>query len=469
MAIGTEASPEPKLEENENLTPTLAGQEDVSQLPVSDRQWLVKLLQKHSSDRRLAPYNEELHAKYPILKNKALVLAPMVDQSDLPFRLLCRNYGTNLCFTPMIHAKMFQEKQGYRKKFWSFTNGTPPEDRPLIVQLCGSDIPSLLYTIKFIMTSQGGVDGFDLNCGCPQTIAKRGNYGAFLLEKDNGDLVVNVVKQLVQEVGNSVPISVKVRILPTGLDDSLKLYKRLIDAGASMLTIHGRTRHQKGLMTGKADWDAIKKVVEMFGDKIPIIANGSISNLDDVRECLEYTGVDGVMSSEAILEYPALFTETNTKAVDGKRTGPGRLQLAREYVKISESYPPECGGQGNGIKCVRTHVHKFLHEDLSGRNDIRKDIAFAKTHENLYKCFDDIEALNKAENHLVENETLSWYMRHRVPRRCESNPVPAKIQRTDSMCQIGHKEQESKTADDCRDEEHRSDDDGEALCGQDCT
>lgn len=455
MTIEAEASPDPK----ETSKFTINNDPADASPPQVDRQWLVKLLQKHSSDPRILPYYESLHTKYPILKQKALVLAPMVDQSDLPFRLLCRNYGTNLCFTPMIHAKMFQEKQGYRKKFWSFVNGTPPEDRPLIVQLCGSDVSSLLYTMKFIMGSPGGVDGFDLNCGCPQTIAKRGNYGAFLLEKDNGDLVVDVVRKLVKEFGNSIPISVKVRILPSGLDDSLKLYTRLVDAGASMLTIHGRTRFQKGLMTGKADWDAIKRVVEVLGDRIPIIANGSISNLDDVRACLEHTGVDGVMSSEAILEYPALFTETNTEAVGWKRAGPGRLQLAREYVKISESYPPECGGQGNGIKCVRTHIHKFLHEDLTGRNDIRKDIAFAKCHENLYKCFDDIEALNKAEGHTVENELLSWYMRYRVPRRCESNPIPAKIQRTNDMVQVGHQEEMTQSPHENNDDK---DDDNDA-------
>jgi hypothetical protein len=123
-------------------------------------------------------------------------------------------------------------------------------------------------------------------------------------------------------------------------------------------------------------------------------------------------------------------------------------------VKISESYPPECGGQGNGIKCVRTHIHKFLHEDLTGRNDIRKEIAFAKCHENLYKCFDDIEALNKAEGHVVENEVLAWYMRYRVPRRSESNPIPAKIQRTNDMVQVAHKEQMAVPHHDDKDEDY---------------
>jgi len=402
-----------------------------------DRQWLHKLLKKHSTDPRLVPYYSELHEKYPILKNKAMVVAPMVDQSDLPFRLLCRNYGTNLCFTPMVHAKMFQQKEAYKKQFWSYVNGTPPEDRPLIVQLCGSDTASLIYTIRYILSSKGSVDGFDLNCGCPQNIAKRGNYGAYLLEKENGNVVVDVVKTLIKEVGNEIPISVKVRILPSGVEDSLKLYKRLVDAGASMLTIHGRNRIQKGLKTGKTDWDAIKRVVELFGEKIPIIANGGISNLDDVRECLEYTGVDGVMSSEAILEYPALFTETNTEAVGGKRTGPSRLLLAKEYIQIAEKHSPKCGGQGNGIKCVRTHIHKMLHEDLTGRNDLRQDIALAQDHEKLRTYLNDIEELNKVEGHSVKNEQLAWYMRHRIARRNDSNPIPKKFQRASSCTKIG--------------------------------
>lgn len=270
--------------------------------------------------------------------------------------------------------------------------------------------------MRFILEHRGsGIDGFDLNCGCPQTIAKRGEYGAYLLEKDKGDAVVNVVKELVAELGHLIPISVKVRLLPSGVEDSLKLYRRLVDdAGVAMLTVHGRNRMQKGLRTGKADWDAIKKVVDTFGHKIPIIANGSIGNFDDVRECLAHTGADGIMSSEAVLEYPSVFTETGTAAVGGKRMGPGRLALAREYLRMCEKYPPEAGGQGTGIKCVRAHLHRMLHPDLKGRDKLRDMIAYAKEYHVLDKACDDIQEKQNLDKHLVEDEALAWYMRHRV-------------------------------------------------------
>lgn len=308
---------------------------------------------------------------------------------------------------------------GYRKKFWSYVDGTPESDRPLIVQLCGSDKECLLFTIKYIIESKNGVDGIDLNCGCPQTIAKRGNYGAFLLEKDNGDEIVDIVAHLVQEVGHLIPISVKVRLLPSGVEDSLKLYGRLIDAGAAMLTIHGRNRLQKMYKTGHSDWDAIKRAVQLYGHRVPIIANGSIATLDDVRACLEHTGADGIMSSESILEYPPIFTETGTLAVDGKRTGPSRLTIARQYLSYCEKYPSNKAGQGTGMKCIRAHFHKMLHADLGKYVDIRDSILYTNDMEVFKKACDDIQARHNADGHEVKDEQLSWYMRHRNPEGSE--------------------------------------------------
>ena len=225
------------------------------------RDWLIQLLQKHAISTRNSSNKSDL------LKHKALVVAPMVDQSDLPFRLLCRRYGANLCYTPMIHARMFvNNEQGYQRKFWNAKEGTPDEDRPLIVQFAGGD-PSILVRAAKLVEHQ--CDAIDINCGwyvcvcnitlaelqenslflrchltspdffvflienycSPQSIAKRGKYGAFLLEQE--EQLVACVKALSEAV--RCPVTIKVRLLPSGVEDSIKLYHKLIDAGASML------------------------------------------------------------------------------------------------------------------------------------------------------------------------------------------------------------------------------------------
>lgn len=382
--------------------------------------WLQNLV--NSNNNQKCEHSKNQHE---ILKNKALVVAPMVDQSDLPFRLMCRKYGANLCFTPMFHARMFLARPNYRKQFWDLdvVKKVGKKDRPLIVQFCGSEKETLLQAAKVV---EGECDGIDLNCGCPQGIARRGNYGAFLLEQE--ELLVGVVKHLVENL--NVPVSVKVRLLPRSnlksndkddklycLRSSIRLYQRLIDAGASMLTIHGRTRHQKGHDTGAADWYAIRSVVDELGDQVPIIANGGIQNMDDIINCFEATGAHGVMSSEAVLEYPPLFSsllESHTEKNNKKRIGPGRIALAREFLKIAEEFPPDIGGQASGMKCVRTHIHHFLHADLQNNPFVRDMAVNAKTLNELSQAIDVLEVHHRDSNANVEDEIQDWYFRHRV-------------------------------------------------------
>eukprot|EP00934_Nitzschia_sp_Nitz4_P003397 Nitzschia sp. Nitz4//scaffold139_size61406//25051//26331//NITZ4_006455-RA/size61406-processed-gene-0.56-mRNA-1//1//CDS//3329535837//3387//frame0 len=381
-------------------------------LPV-DRQWISKLLQKHPNPRSLRP-------------DKALVVAPMVDQSDLPFRLLARRYGSNLCFTPMIHSRLLVTSKAYKKKFI----GTWLEqDRPLIAQLCGSDPDTLLEAAQLL---EPHVDGIDINCGCPQGIARRGNYGAFLLEQP--DVLLPAVKHLLQHL--TVPLSVKVRLLPVAvepapgipsakpegapqidLEKSFALYQQLVDAGVHMLTIHGRTRHHKAQFTDHADWAAIRQAVERFGDRIPILANGSIEVPPDIERCLEATQADGVMSSESILEYPPLFDVQYKYPV---RTV-GRIQLAKEYLEVAKQYPPHIGGQGNEMKCVRVHVHRLLHADLA-RPDLRTLLIEAASMEALEEAIQKVEEHHMEVKHVVSEEKLSWYRRHR------GDPQPDKVE-----------------------------------------
>ena len=370
-----------------------------------DRYWLQKLVLKHAG-RPIPSDSEDLKAV------KIYASAPMVDQSDLPYRLQCRRYGTNICFTPMIHAKQFTTSAAYRKKF-KLTN-SPEADRPLIAQLCGGTDPETM--LQCALQLQDYCDGIDINCGCPQGIARRGNYGAFLLEKE--ETLLTLVKYLVPRL--KVPLSVKVRLLPEEdvakrLTASLALYRKLADAGIHLLTIHGRTRLQKANMTGPADWSAIASAVEQLGDKIPILANGSIGCAQDVMECLQKTHVDGIMSSEAILEYPPLFQPLTLEGDLDTKAKPrvGRVHLAREYLELAREYPPDRGGQGNGLKCVRVHMHRFLHGDLQVHTSVRDMIVRSKSLEDLEAALDALEKIHEEVNHSVEDETLAWYVRYR--------------------------------------------------------
>jgi tRNA-dihydrouridine synthase 1 len=158
----------------------------------------------------------------------------MVDQSELPYRMLTRRYGANLCYTPMLHSRMFAEGEGYRKEFFC----PHPEDRPLVVQFCGNDPETLLKAAKYV---EDDCDAVDINFGCPQGIAKKGNYGSFLLEKT--ELIRSLVSTLHHNL--KVPVTCKMRCLPSEAD-TIALAKVMESAGCAMLVVHGRTRkHNK--------------------------------------------------------------------------------------------------------------------------------------------------------------------------------------------------------------------------------
>ena len=142
-----------------------------------------------------------------------------------------------------------------------------------------------------------------------------------------------------------VPVTAKIRILPKE-EDTFKLVQIIEKAGAAILTVHGRTKEQNKQKVGKCDWDIIRRIKQMV--KIPVFANGGIYTYEDVIHCLEYTGVDGVMSSEALLENPALFSG-KVQDLD---------QVALDYIELAEKYKAD-------ISQVRAHLFKILYKGLS--------------------------------------------------------------------------------------------------------
>lgn len=169
----------------------------------------------------------------------------------------------------------------------------------------------------------------DLNLGCPQGIARKGHYGAFLQEE--WSLIHDLISTLNKEL--DIPVTAKIRILETK-ERSLEYAKMVVDAGASVLTVHGRTREQKGHNTGMADWDIIRYIRENLPPSIVVLANGNILWQEDVERCIKATGVDGVMSAEGNLHNPAVFQTDK----DWDKRFPRMDVLGREYLGIIREY-----------------------------------------------------------------------------------------------------------------------------------
>ena len=279
------------------------------------------------------------------------------------WRLLTRSFMTPqstkslLAYTPMLHARMFNETSKFRDNHFQplrlplsfhptisykpedlFLDGNPSFDRPLTVQFCANDPEEFLNAAKYVAPF---CDAVDLNLGCPQGIARKGKYGAFLQEDQ--DLVYNLINKLHKEL--SVPVTAKIRILDTK-EKTLAYAKKVLDAGASILTVHGRQREQKGHNTGLADWKVIRFLRESLGEEVVLFANGNILQRGDIERCIEETGVDGVMSAEGNLYDPAIFAEAPQVGEEGReywrgRDGKGGWRMDavfRRYMDIIYKY-----------------------------------------------------------------------------------------------------------------------------------
>ena len=263
------------------------------------------------------------------------IMAPMVLQSALAFRLLARRHGCDLCYSPMLPAAAFlasdatepenPETGGPATRDAWLTTVEGSMDRPLLVQLGGSDFEELRAAALLV---QGSCDGIDLNFGCPQRCAEQGRYGAFLLTEPA--LVRRLVTRLVAEL--AVPVTAKMRILPD-VEATVAFAKMLEEAGVAAVAVHGRRREQRH-HEGPADFDQIAAVKAAL--RIPVISNGNVRTRADADRALVATGADAVMSATALLANPRLFASPEPHGDgarrwrDGRPTPLCRLEMALE-------------------------------------------------------------------------------------------------------------------------------------------
>lgn len=327
------------------------------------------------------------------------VLAPMVDQSELAWRIISRKYGADLCYTPMYHARLFSTSETYRNDMFSELDGDEKVDRPLVVQFCANKPDELLAAARLV---EGRCDAVDLNIGCPQGIAKRGKYGAFLM--DDWDLIWNLINVLHKNL--KTPVTAKIRVYEDR-EKTLAYAKHVLSAGAQFLTVHGRTREMKGQKTGLADWSIIRYLRDNLPPETVMIANGNLLYQEDIPRSLEATKTDAVMSAEGNLYNPAIFNLGKDKLDD---RFPRVDKLLREYFEIAKTTP------GNASQtAMKSHFFKILHAFLPIHTDVRAELGsirkgsydeFENVVRHVEQVVADIYTSGKHEDVLIEDSHI---------------------------------------------------------------
>ncbi len=256
-----------------------------------------------------------------------VVLAPMAGVSNASFRLISRNLGAGVVFAEMVSDKGLTHDNEKTKDLLA----SVPGEHPYAQQIFGADVETMVEAAKYV-DRHTDCDIIDINMGCPvPKVAQRAQAGAALLK--DPDKVYDIIKAIKANV--SKPVTVKIR---AGWDhtcvNAVEIARKAEAAGASAITIHGRTRSQ--MYTGLADLDVIKAVKAAV--KIPVIGNGDIKDGPSAKRMLDYTGVDAVMVGRAALGNPWIFYEINHYLQTGEEAPkPSLLEIKQMILEHGKS------------------------------------------------------------------------------------------------------------------------------------
>lgn len=295
------------------------------------------------------------------LEVKSRVLqSPLSGVTDLVFRRLVRRFAPDsMMYTEMVNATGLH----YVKQLPKIME-VDPNERPISIQLFDCRPDFLAEAAKMAVAE--GADTVDINMGCPvNKITKNGGGSSLLRDPETAEAIVRAVVQAVD-----IPVTVKTRIGWTENEiNILDFAKRMEDAGAKMITVHGRTRAQG--YNGPAKWEWIGRVKEVLS--IPVIANGDMFSVEAAVRCLEQTGADGVMCSRGTLGYPFLvgeidhFLKTGIEKV--KPTPIERLECAREHLQMLWEYKGD-----RGVRQARKHM-TWYSKGFAGAAELRGQLS----------------------------------------------------------------------------------------------
>jgi tRNA-dihydrouridine synthase B len=278
-----------------------------------------------------------------------LLLAPMEDVSDPPFRYVCKKYGADLMYTEFISSEgLIRDAIKSRKKLDIFDY-----ERPVGIQIFGGDEEAMALSAKIVDTVQP--DLLDINFGCPVKKVVCKGAGAGVLK--DIDLMVRLTSAVVKST--SLPVTVKTRL---GWDESSKnimeVAERLQDVGVKALSIHGRTRMQ--MYKGEADWTLIGEVKNNPRIQIPIFGNGDVDTPEKAVEMKNRYGVDGVMIGRASIGYPWIFNEIKHFIKTGEHLPAPTLEDRVNVCRTHLEKAIEWKGEKTGIVEMRQHYSNYF-------------------------------------------------------------------------------------------------------------
>jgi len=310
-----------------------------------------------------------------------LLLAPMEDVSDPPFRAVCKKHGADLMYTEFISSEgLIRDAMKSRQKLDIFE-----EERPVGIQIFGGDEEAMAISAGIV--DAVNPDLLDINFGCPVKKVVCKGAGAAVLK--DIDLMVRLTKAVIKSC--NVPVTVKTRL---GWDfDSINIIEvaeRLQDIGVQALSIHGRTRSQ--LYKGEADWSWIAKVKDHPRIKIPIFGNGDV---DSPQKALEYKnkyGVDGIMIGRAAIGYPWFFREVKHYFATGEVLPPPtieeRIEVIRQHLRASVAWK----GPRIGIFEMRRHYANYL-KGIINIKPLRSKLVMLNTMEEIEETLEEFSSL----------------------------------------------------------------------------
>ena len=307
-----------------------------------------------------------------------LLLAPMEDVSDPPFRYVCKQYGADLMFTEFISSEgLIRDAIKSKKKLDIFDY-----ERPIGIQIFGGDEEAMALSAKIVDATNP--DLVDINFGCPVKKVVCKGAGAGVLK--DVDLMTRLTKAVIKST--TLPVTVKTRL---GWDESMinimEVAERLQDVGVQALTIHGRTRSQ--MYKGSANWNYIAEVKNNPRIKIPIFGNGDVDSPEKALEYKNKYGIDGIMVGRAAIGYPWIFNEIKhffkTRDHLPKPSITNRVEVCKTHLLKSVEWK----GEKLGILEMRNHYANYF-KGIPNFKEIRTKLV---TFNNLTELLDLLDTV----------------------------------------------------------------------------